>query len=221
MLDFVEELLARDGQDALDDVARKARQAPSPLRLFGLRVAHAQFLAQPGGEMVASERHVSGEDRTPALKQVDGSVAGAEIDQRDDVGRVGVVIRLEHVFQREIIHVHDRRNEAGVAHRGQVTLHHLFADRDEQDVEQVGLRVMVEHLVIQVHVVETLGYEVPGFEKDRLFERLGLLWRQSDTFDDDRRPGHGGHDVRCPNATVFQEGPDRLGHGPGILDQVV
>ena len=125
--------------------------------------------------MIASERDVSGEDRKSALKKVDGGVTGADVDQRHHIGRVRVVIRLEHVFHRKIVHVHDCRDETGVAHRGQVTLHRVFADRDQQHVEQVVVCVVVEYLIVEVHVVEALGDEIPGFEKDRLFQGLRLL----------------------------------------------
>ena len=119
--------------------------------------------------MSPADRHVTVKHRALPLHNVDGGIARANVDERHNFFRAGSVIGLEHVLQGEIIHIHHHRDKTSLADRGNVAVEDVLPDRHQEHIDVGSSRIRVEHLVVEIYVIQALGNKVAGFEQYGLF----------------------------------------------------
>ena len=144
------------------------------------------------GVLIAADRNVARKQRNAAAHDIDVHHAGADVEQRDGLAGIGIVIHFEAVLQREGVDIHDRGILPRLRQHVGVIQNLVFLDRHQQNVH---LRIHgLEQLVIQVHVGNVERNVLAGFGLDAVVKLFLGHHRQRNSLDDHRvarnRRGH-------------------------------
>src|SRR5437667_334369 len=193
-----------------------------PARLQRLRVVRREpeLPYERVAVLGAAHRYVAGEGGAALFQDVDRRVARPDVDQPDRVPLGRVVVELEHVLEREVVDVDQHRLELGRADRLGVAVDDLLLHRDDQNLHLVAVLDPVDHLVVEVDVVERVRDQVARLGQDGGVDRRARLPRQDDLLHDHRRPRDGGDDLLGLGAGVSHQLADGLDHRALVLDDV-
>ncbi len=150
------------------------------LRVF---VAQVQLFLQRVRVLVASDGDVSCEQRDSAAHDVDIHHACPDVQQRNRLARVWIVVHLIAVLQRKGIDVHDRRILPGLSQNVRMIQDLIFLHRHEQNVQ---LRIhRLKELVVKIHVGNVERDVLAGFGLDAVVQLFLAHHRKGDPLDDD------------------------------------
>src|ERR1700687_4207299 len=117
------------------------------LRVFKAQV---QFLLQGVGVLVAANAHVASKQRHSTANDVDVHHARANVQQRDRLPRIRLIIHFKAVLQTESIDIHHHRRFPGLCQHVGVIQNLVFLYRHQQHVH---LRIHgLQQLIAEVHV---------------------------------------------------------------------
>src|SRR5213594_1814355 len=207
-----EDRLGRAGIDVLGSLARLQR-----LRV-GRREPELPY--ERVAVLGAAHRDVAGEGGATLLQDVDRRVAGPDVDQPHRVPLGRVVVELEHVLEREVVDVDQHRLELGRADRLGVAVDDLLLHRDDQNLHLVAVLDPVDHLVVEVDVVERVRDQVARLGQDGGVDRRARLPGQDDLLHDHRGTRDRGDYLLGLGPGLSHQLADGLDHRALVLDDV-
>src|SRR5213593_2356582 len=219
-LDLLDDELRHRGEDRLGRAGIDALGGPARLQRLRVGRREPELSYERVAVLGAAHRYVAGEGGAALFQDVDRRVARPDVDQPDRVPLGRVVVELEHVLEREVVDVDQHRLELGRADRLGVAVADLLLHRDDQDLHLVAVLDPVDHLVVEVDVVERVRDQVARLGQDRRVDRRARLSRQDDLLHDHRRPRDGGDDLFGLGAGVSHQLADGLHHRALVLDDV-
>src|SRR6266516_3729532 len=219
-LDLLDDELRHRGEDRLGRAGIDALGGPAGLQRVRIGRREPELPYERVAVLGAAHRYVAGEGGAALLQDVDRRVARPDVDQPDGVPLGRVVVELEHVLEREVVDVDQHRLELGRADRLGVAVDDLLLHRDDQDLHLVAVLDPVDHLVVEVDVVERVRDQVARLGEDGGVDRRARLPRQDDLLHDHRRPRDGRDDLLGLGAGVSHQLADGLDHRALVLDDV-
>ncbi len=135
---------------------------------FGLLEAKSQAALQNVGELAAADRDVAGEQRTGALDDIHVHRRGTDIQKRDDLRFVRLVIDFVAVLECEGVDIdHDRLFAGELDSLADIVDAFAFA-RCDQNLRRIGGRP--RHLIIEADVGQIVRNVLFGVPVDRFLK---------------------------------------------------